>query len=61
MNDVVDRLRGTGDLVERVTATVRDQDWDELRDRVEGFVDARPVVAVSIAAVAGFMLGRLLR
>lgn len=56
-----ERLRGAGDLMERMGDVVRDQDWDEMRRRVERFVDEKPVLAVGIAAFAGFLLARMLR
>lgn len=42
-------------------AAERLQDRAELRDRVEQQIRARPLLSIALGAVAGFMLGRLLR
>jgi ElaB/YqjD/DUF883 family membrane-anchored ribosome-binding protein len=37
------------------------QQWQELRQRSEGFVQEHPLAALGIAAAGGFLLSRLLR
>ena len=50
-----------GDSLQSAASYVRDNDLADMRDDVEHGVRRSPIKALAIAAIGGFMLGRLLR
>jgi len=56
-----DALRKAGEGLDRTAEQLRGQDVDELLARGQGYVRDNPAVALGAAAVAGFLLFRMLR
>lgn len=40
---------------------LRNLEPDEIRDEIESSIRARPLLSVGLAAIAGFLIGRLVR
>lgn len=58
---VADALRKTGDGLGKAADQLRSQDADELLARGQSYVREHPAVAIGAAALAGFVLARMMR
>lgn len=58
---VSDYVEKAADYVDRISATLRDHDLDELVRRGEESLRKRPAMVLGLTALAGFALGRVLR
>jgi ElaB/YqjD/DUF883 family membrane-anchored ribosome-binding protein len=56
-----DALRKTGDGLDKAADNLRDQDVDELVAKSRDYMKDNPAVTIGAAALAGFVLARMMR